>query len=42
MLTGRLPEAEQAVQRAEKAGVPINPRLREENRRRREGNLPPR
>jgi len=40
MLTGRLDEAEQALRRAEKAGVPVNPRLREEIRKRREGNLP--
>jgi len=41
MLTGRLDEAEQALKRAEKAGVPVSPRLREEIRKRREGNLPP-
>jgi len=35
MLTGRLDDAEQAMKRAEKAGVPVNPRLREEIRRRR-------
>ena len=35
MLTGRLDEAEQAVKRAEKAGVPVNPRLREEIQKRR-------
>jgi tetratricopeptide (TPR) repeat protein len=35
MLTGRLDEAEEAVKRAEKAGVPVNPRLREELQRRR-------
>ena len=40
MLTGRLDEAEQALKRAEKAGVPVSPRLREEIRKRREGNTP--
>jgi tetratricopeptide (TPR) repeat protein len=40
MLTGRLDEAEQALKRAEKAGVPVSPRLRGEIRKRREGNLP--
>jgi tetratricopeptide (TPR) repeat protein len=35
MLTGRLAEAEQAVKRAEKAGVEVAPRLKEEIRRRR-------
>ena len=38
MLTGRLDEAEQAMKRAEKAGVPVSPRLREEIRKRRQGN----
>jgi len=42
MLTGRLDEAEQAMKRAEKAGVPVSDRLREEIRRRRAGNLPSR
>jgi len=39
-LTGRLDEAEEALKRAERAGVPVSPRLREEIRKRREGNLP--
>lgn len=41
MVTGRLDEAEQALKRAKKAGVPVSPRLREEIRKRREGNLAP-
>lgn len=35
MLTGRLDEAERAVKLAEKAGVEVNPRLKEELRKRR-------
>ena len=35
MVTGRLEEAEQAVRRAEKAGVRVSPRLKDEIRRRR-------
>ena len=35
MLTGRLDEAEREVKLAEKAGVPVNPRLKDEIRRRR-------
>jgi tetratricopeptide (TPR) repeat protein len=42
MLTGRLDEAEQAVKGAERAGVPVNPRLRQEIRIRREAKPPPR
>jgi tetratricopeptide (TPR) repeat protein len=39
--TGRLDEAEAAVQRAEQAGVKVSPRLKEEIRRRRASPLPP-
>ncbi len=35
MLTGRLDEAEREVKLAEKAGVPVNPRLKDEIRKRR-------
>ena len=35
MLTGRLDEAEREVRLAEKAGVPVNPRLKDEIRKRR-------
>ena len=38
---GRLDEAEGAVQRAEKAGVKVSPRLKDEIRRRRASPLPP-
>lgn len=37
MLTGRLDEAEREVALAEKAGVPVHPRLKEEIRRRKQG-----
>jgi Flp pilus assembly protein TadD len=36
MLTSRLDEAEREVKLAEKAGVPVNPRLKDEIRRRKQ------
>jgi len=38
---GRLDDAEAAVQRAEKTGLKVSPRLRDEIRRRRASPLPP-
>ena len=40
MLTSRLEEAEREVRLAEKAGVPVNPRLRDEIRKRKEAVIP--